>query len=376
MLEPDRPQPLAALLAGSLQGGLGDLIPVGVFRASASGQLQSVNRAFRRLLSLAESATIERLNLTDLFGVGVLQAAPGRPLVVTPALNGRRTSQLELTLIASRDGHGQPLLEGVLVAPSDIADTEEEDPSRWPRSGETTSAGSAEAARFESIGRVAGSVAHDIANLVTTISGYGSLLQKSLPENDPRHPDLDGILTAAERCCAMARKLLDTGRRKETTPPLLDVVLTTEELMGVLQKLVSNRGQLVWRRSARTLLVGIDRLQFEQVLLNLVGNARDALRHGGTLKIEALVSSVLPGDERLPAGEYVRLSVSDEGAGMEAETVQRIFEPFFSTKGSEHNSGLGLSTVRSVVEAHGGDIRVVSTLGSGSCFTVLLPLLS
>ena len=264
----------------------------------------------------------------------------------------------------------------LLADTDECAGTPAKGQRRWPQGGEPASGDSAEAARFESMGRVAGSVAHDIANLVTTISGYGSLLQKTLPEDDPRHPDLEGILTAAERCCALARQLLDTGRPEAAAPPLLDVSATTEELMVVLQKLVSNRGQLVWRRSARTLLVGIDRLQFEQVLLNLVGNARDALRHGGTLKIEALVSSVLPGDERLPPGEYVRLSVSDEGDGMEAETVQRIFEPFFSTKGSERNSGLGLATVRSVVEAHRGDIRVVSTPGRGSCFTVLLPLLS
>ncbi|MFT7463293.1 MAG: signal transduction histidine kinase [Pseudohongiellaceae bacterium] len=370
MHEPDRSQPSGSVPVGSLQG-LAELLPVGVFRASPTGQLQAMNGVFRRILSLADDVPPEQLQLTELFGPDIFDRAVGRTSAVTPLITRRRqrNAQLELTIVLSRDGQGLPCLEGVLA---------ECEQRGLPRAATAEMVGKApqETDRFESIGRKAGSVAHDIANLVTTISGYGSLLQKSLPEQDARHSDLDGIMVAAERCCHLARQLLDAGRGRMAAPPLLDVTATTEELMGVLQELVSTKGRLVWRRSTRALLVSIDRLQFEQVLLNLVANARDALTPGGTLQIEALVSSVLPGDERLPAGEYVRLSVSDEGQGMAEETVERIFEPFFSTKAPDRSTGLGLSTVMAIVEAHRGDIRVVSTPGHGSCFTVLLPRLS
>ena len=129
----------------------------------------------------------------------------------------------------------------------------------------------------------------------------------------------------------------------------------------------------MWRRGAGQLLVNMDRLQLEQILLNLVANARDALRPGGALQIEAGVVHVRPGDGHLRAGEYVSLSVTDDGDGMAPEIVARIFEPFFSTKAPDRGSGLGLSSVRSIIERHDGDIRVASSPGRGSCFTVLLP---
>lgn len=229
------------------------------------------------------------------------------------------------------------------------------------------------AQKMEAIGRLAGGVAHDFNNLLTVILSFGRLLMDELADSDPRAEDLREILRAADSASQLTNQLLAFSRRQVVEPRIIDPTEALTQLEKMVRRTLSEEVALVTRYEAGPRYVKIDPGQLDQVVLNLVVNARDAMPRGGTLRI-GLRDVDLPGDEQLPAGRYVELSVADTGVGMSAEVRERVFEPFFTTKGTR-GTGLGLSTCFGIVRQAGGDLRVDSQPGRGTLMRVLLPAL-
>jgi PAS domain S-box-containing protein len=220
-----------------------------------------------------------------------------------------------------------------------------------------------QAQKMEAIGKLAGGVAHDFNNLMTAVIGYSDLLRMELEPTDSRRTRVDAIRDSAVRAAELTRQLLAFGRRQTLLVDEVDVRGVVERMDALLRRLIGEDIRLETIFGSDEIIVRADKTQLEQVVMNLAVNARDAMPDGGTLTIAALVD-----------GERAVLSVIDDGSGMDAETLERIYEPFFTTKSVADGSGLGLSTVHGIVGQTGGTIEVESALGEGTMFTIRLPL--
>jgi PAS domain S-box-containing protein len=234
--------------------------------------------------------------------------------------------------------------------------------------------------KMDAIGQLAAGVAHDFSNLLTVIQGRSELLQRRLGADDAAQRDLELIRTTAARAAAVTRQLLAFSRKQLLQPRILNLNARVAEMAVMLRQLIGEHIDLVTRLDPALGSVNADPAQLEQVILNLMVNARDAMPDGGRL---TLTTANVEGDEILrrhqaaaTAGPYVQLTVSDTGVGMDPATQARIFEPFFTTKPSGEGTGLGLSTVYGIVKQHGGHVSIESAPGQGSTFTVYLPLLA
>jgi PAS domain S-box-containing protein len=221
--------------------------------------------------------------------------------------------------------------------------------------------------RIEAVGQLAGGVAHDFNNLLTAIRGYTELARSSLPPDSPADADLAEAMAAADRASALTRQLLLFSRRERLETRAVDAATAIEGIAGMLRRLLGEHIALSTGHDAGPHAVRVDPGQFDQVIVNLAVNARDAMPEGGMLRIE--VSRSRP-DEPASA---VRVTVADTGTGMDEATLERLFTPFFSTKPQGRGTGLGLATVHGIIAASGGTISVSSRLGSGTTFTVELP---
>ena len=266
------------------------------------------------------------------------------------------------TLVRGSDGRF--LIHGVLV---DVTDQKQMQ-SRL-----------AQSARMEAVGQLASGVAHDFNNLLTIIKGYSSLLLERENDGTDAHAALE-IQQAADRAAALTRQLLAFGRKQTLQPRILDLNTVVHGLEKMLRRVVAENVELVIDTPLGLGCVNADPVQMEQVLLNLVVNARDAMPSGGKLTIstESLtVQSDIGSDENLlRAGSYVALSVRDTGIGMDSATRARIFEPFFTTKELGKGTGLGLSTVYGIIKQSNGHITVESEPGKGTTFRVSLPVVN
>jgi PAS domain S-box-containing protein len=233
-----------------------------------------------------------------------------------------------------------------------------------------------QAQKMEALGQLAGGVAHDFNNLLTAILSFARFAKAALEDNHPSAEDVDEIISAAGRATSLTRQLLAFSRRQVTEPSVFDLALTVGELEKMLRRLIGEDVALETRIPPALGKVKGDPGQLEQVVLNLVVNAREAMPNGGRLILE--LRDVPEGDpERvgqagLPPGPLVRLSVADTGIGMDQATLARIYEPFFTTKVGK-GTGLGLSTVYNIVTQAGGVIRVRSVPEQGTSFDVYLP---
>jgi two-component system, cell cycle sensor histidine kinase and response regulator CckA len=231
--------------------------------------------------------------------------------------------------------------------------------------------------KMEAVGRLAGGIAHDFNNIVQAIGGYSELLQESLALEDPRRDTVDEILRAGDRAAALTRQLLAFSRQQVMQPRVLDLNEVVAIVESLLRRLIGEDVTLKARLSPELWSVRADPMQLEQVLMNLVVNARDAMPTGGTITIETENASLDPsaGTEAFSVtrGPYVRLSVTDTGHGMAPEVRARAFEPFFTTKELGRGTGLGLSTVYGIVKQTGGYIWVDSEVGQGTCIRIYLP---
>jgi len=232
--------------------------------------------------------------------------------------------------------------------------------------------------KMEAVGRLAGGVAHDFNNLLTAIIGYAELIATRTSSNSLAKQNAELIRKAGEQAAALTRQLLAFSRKQILQPKVIDLNSLVVEMEKLLRRVIGERFDLQSHPNAENGRVKADPSQLEQVVLNLGVNARDAMPRGGRLIIRTenvhldrktapqIATSLVPGD-------YVMLSVSDNGAGMDEETKSHIFEPFFTTKGPGKGTGLGLATVYGIVRQTGGGISVESEPGKGSTFRIYLP---
>jgi two-component system cell cycle sensor histidine kinase/response regulator CckA len=260
-----------------------------------------------------------------------------------------------------RDAEG---VSGVLVTVADVSDRKRlEEQLRLSQ-------------KMEAVGRLAGGVAHDFNNLLTVINGYSSLLIDTVSGHQYAVSQAEEILGAGTRAAELVSQLLTFSRRQMIKPKALEVNQFVRDVQRMLQRIIGEHIELRTRLNPDAGWIHADLNQMEGVLLNLSTNARDAMPEGGILTIETGRVDVVPGQpapQDLPSGSYVRLLVRDTGMGMDSETRQHLFEPFYTTKEQGKGTGLGLASVHGGVEQNRGRIFVNSELGKGSEFSIYLP---
>lgn len=234
-----------------------------------------------------------------------------------------------------------------------------------------------QAQKMEGIGRLAGGVAHDFNNLLTVILGYTEMIQSRLSEDDPVRKETEQVFKAAERAASLTRQLLAFSRKQVLNLRVLNLNPAIADLQKMLERLIGEDVEIVTHLEPELKAVKADPGQFEQVILNLAVNARDAMPAGGTLTIET--ANVTGQQVRshdaatVEPGPYVMVAVQDTGTGIEPQTLSLIFDPFFTTKAPGKGTGLGLSTVYGIVKQSGGHIAVESQPGQGATFRVYFP---
>ncbi|MCK4283571.1 MAG: PAS domain S-box protein [Candidatus Brocadiae bacterium] len=233
------------------------------------------------------------------------------------------------------------------------------------------------AVRLESIGKLAGGIAHDFNNLMTGILGYSNILLSDLGDDDSRREDVEEIKGAAERAATLTRQLLAFSLKRMIEPKLLDLNVLVEGMSRMLKRLIGEDIKLVTALEPELGSVKADPVQIEEVIMNLLVNARDAMPQGGRLTIQTanvdLDEDYARARPAVVPGPYVMMTVTDTGVGMDEEIQERIFEPFFTTKKPGEGTGLGLATVYGIVRKHDGHVGVESKPGQGATFKVYLP---
>jgi signal transduction histidine kinase len=266
--------------------------------------------------------------------------------------------EMRMRLVATP--YCQGAVEGVLLAHTDA------DAAQDPHED-------SHAYKMEALGRLAGGVAHDFANLVTLISGYSDILLNRIGAQDPSRPELEEIRAAAARGAAVTAQILDFIRKQVAPPTIVELNALVAEMLRLLRPIIGEHISLAVTPDPRLGVVKADFAQMTRVIMNLVLNARDAMPRGGSIRIRtANIDGRAIAWHRLPPGRYVMLEVSDTGTGMDPETLRQVFQPFFTTK-HRGGTGLGLSTVHRIVEQAGGEIWARSEPGRGTTFTVCLP---
>jgi signal transduction histidine kinase len=233
-----------------------------------------------------------------------------------------------------------------------------------------------QAQKMEAVGRLAGGVAHDFNNNLSIIIGYVELARNKLSRNDPLLFDLEEILKAARRSAELTRHLLAFSRRQIIEPKVIDLNKIIGDSKKMISRLVGEDIECSFIPQADLWLVRIDPAQVDQIMTNLAINARDAMPAGGKLTIRtdnlAYAESIYRKQKGFTPGDYVRLTISDSGCGMEKDVLEHIFEPFFTTKDPGKGTGLGLSTVYGIVKQNNGFIDVQSEVGAGTTFSIYL----
>jgi PAS domain S-box-containing protein len=242
---------------------------------------------------------------------------------------------------------------------------------------ETLKAQLLQAQKMESIARLAGGIAHDFNNMLMVIMGHADLALMRMSPDDPSSHRFQAIREIVERSADLTRQLLAFARKQPIAPKLLDLNSTIENMLAMLRRLIGEDITLTWLPGRGVWAVMADPSQIDQILANLCVNARDAIDGGGTIIVEtnncsfdATYCATHPG---FVPGDYVRISVADNGCGMDQATLSKIFEPFFTTKGIGKGTGLGLATIYGIVRQNNGFVDVFSKPGQGTVFTVYLP---
>ncbi|HTX39054.1 MAG TPA: ATP-binding protein [Bryobacteraceae bacterium] len=355
--------------------------PYAICRTSANGQILQANRAMMEMLGYepeSESALLER-ELPSIF------VSPERFEELRGKLAGGKTVQgVETTWVGRGGNPVEVRIGGRAVRDSGggiiCLDILSEDITERKR----LEARLSQAQRMQAVGQLAGGVAHDFNNLLTVIGGQIEMALNQPLEGDLRQR-LEDVRQAAERAAGLTRQLLAFSRGQVLQSKILDVNPLIGQLTGLLTRLIRENIELNFLPGRDLGLVRADPNQIEQVLLNLVVNAQDAMAAGGKLTIETSAveirgasAAAAGGENAAPAGslepgQYVLISVHDTGHGMDPQTQARIFEPFFTTKKTGEGTGLGLATVYGVVQQSGGQIHVESQVGMGSTFRIYLP---
>ena len=346
--------------------------PVGTALLDSNGRFEDANRALGELFGAAPEDLIGReliglLNEEDRGGIAAKLAAVAEGRAEREAVEVRikhpreRTTVLFLSRIGDADGGNG----GLTLHFIDITEQK------------NLEIQFAQSQKMQAIGQLAGGVAHDFNNLLTAMIGFCDLLLLRSPPGDPSFADIMQIKQNANRAANLVRQLLAFSRQQTLQPRILNITEILVELSHLLRRLIGENIELnvVHRRDLG--LTKVDQGQLEQVIINLAVNARDAMPSGGTLTIRTenvrYAHAVRHGHELMPAGDYVLIAVADTGIGIARDHLERIFDPFFSTKELGSGTGLGLSTVYGIVKQTGGFIFVDSAPGRGAVFEIYLP---
>ena len=231
--------------------------------------------------------------------------------------------------------------------------------------------------KMDAVGKLAGGVAHDFNNLLTVIIGYGNLILAEMPANAPRREAIAAILDAGERAARLTQQLLAFSRSVVVEMKIIDLNLFVEKMAQMLRRLIEEDISLTLTLAPKVSPIKAPPGQLEQLIMNMVVNARDSMSSGGQLRIQTRNYTLQNADQAtypdLTPGKYVELSISDTGVGMKDEITSKIFEPFFTTKEVGKGTGLGLSVVHGVVKQCGGGISLESKVGVGTTFRILFP---
>jgi nitrogen-specific signal transduction histidine kinase/CheY-like chemotaxis protein len=234
-----------------------------------------------------------------------------------------------------------------------------------------------QAQKMESVGRLAGGVAHEFNNMLQVINAHADLAQKSIAASDPLNSHLQAIAKAGSRSADIVRQLLAFARKQIITPQTLELNAVIANTLEILRGLIGENIDTLWKPAPHACLVKMDRAQIDEILVNLVLNARDAISGIGRIAIATDTVELGEVDSQshpdIPPGSYVLLEISDNGSGIDTETQLKLFEPFFTTKPQGAGTGLGLSTVYGIVKQNNGIIEVSSKLGEGTTFRIFLP---
>ncbi len=345
-----------------------DALPVPVMKLSPAGRILMANRRARALLDLPEAETADFGGIVE--GLGrpvedwlrdVSEGRGGLGAEVVRASRPKKDVYLQVALGRMVDG-GDAALLAVLIDATEL---------------KTLEAQFVQSQKMQAVGQLAGGVAHDFNNLLTAISGHCDLLLLRHDAQDPDYGDLVQINQNANRAACLVGQLLAFSRKQTLEPELIDLRDTMGDLAHLLNRLVGETIRLDWTHDPDLPRIRADKRQLEQVLMNLVVNARDAMPGGGRITI-GLRSDRLTGPLRrdraeVPEGDYVVVRVEDEGCGIAADRLAKIFEPFYSTKRTGEGTGLGLSMAYGIVKQSGGFIFADSVVGQGSSFTIYFP---
>ena len=347
---------------------IGDL-PVPVIRLSPTGEIRETNRLAARLIGeVGKGATYIDQILQGLGGSvqdWLAQTAERDSAPRSEFLRlARKDKEVFVQVTLSRTMYdGQVSLIAVLNDATEL---------------KTLEAQFVQGQKMQAVGQLAGGVAHDFNNLLTAISGHCDLLLLRHEESDPDYGDLVQINQNANRAAALVSQLLAFSRKQTLRPEVLDLRDTISDLIHLLNRLVGEKVRLTLSHDPVLKPVQADKRQLEQVLMNLVVNARDAMPNGGEIRIETevvmLARPLLRDRATVLPGEYVTVKVIDSGVGIPADKLQKVFEPFFTTKRTGEGTGLGLSTAYGIVKQTGGFIFVDSVEGRGTEFSVYLPV--
>ena len=341
-------------------------IPVALIKIDPSGKISGSNRIARHLLALDTGDSryfwqiVEGLGrpVTDWLGDARAGRALGRPEVLRASLAAQETYVQIILRRADRLS-----ADGALVAVVSDATEMKSLEARFVQSQ-----------KMQAIGQLAGGIAHDFNNLLTAISGHCDLLLMNRDRFDPDYNDLLQIHQNANRAAALVRQLLAFSRKQTMKTEVLHLESLLEDLTHLLTRLVGERITLHLTHDPDLCAIRADKRQLEQVLMNLVVNARDAMPMGGAIRIRTeavhLPEELEVGRARVPPGDYARIRVIDEGLGIASAIIDKIFEPFFTTKRQGEGTGLGLSTAYGIVKQMGGFIFASSVEGSGTEFSL------
>jgi diguanylate cyclase (GGDEF)-like protein/PAS domain S-box-containing protein len=349
-----------------------DAAPVALISLDRAGRVLSWNRAAEEIFGWSEEEVVSRAppfvsdEHEDEFALLLDRVKRGEALLGVEVRRQRRDgTPVDLNIYAAPLFGSDGSVMGIMGMVVDVTERRE------------LEARLLQSQKMESIGRLAGGVAHDFNNLLTVILGNCELVLADLPEGDPRRGDVEDIRSAAEHAAALTRQLLAFSRRQILQPKVLSLNTVVKEMLEMLGRIIGEDIELVTELDPSLANTLADPVEMGQVIMNLAVNARDAMPDGGRLFIKTanvfLARDALALAERVPAGGYVALSVTDTGVGMDSETASRIFEPFFTTKEAGRGTGLGLSTVYGIVKQSGGYISVESEPGQGTTFTIYLP---
>ncbi|MEP1991585.1 MAG: ATP-binding protein [Ascidiaceihabitans sp.] len=347
-----------------------EALPVPLLRVAADGQVRAFNKTAYALIGVGLD---EDVHLSE------LMEGLGRPISdwLSETLSGRAVQHSEFLRLKRADKEmfvqvalnrvtedGEASLIAVLTDATEL---------------KTLEAQFVQSQKMQAIGQLAGGVAHDFNNLLTAISGHCDLLLLRHDQGDADYSDLIQINQNANRAAALVGQLLAFSRKQTLRPEVLDMRDTLADLTHLLNRLVGETVTLTLSHDPVLQSIRADKRQLEQVLMNLVVNARDAMPDGGEIRIvtecEILTQPLDRGQVSVPAGSYVTVRVNDEGVGIAPDKLQKVFEPFFTTKRTGEGTGLGLSTAYGIVKQTGGYIFVDSKLGQGTCFTLYFPVL-